>query len=157
MNRIENDEIFANLTEFLKAKGVELTEGSYTRVVQKSCALLTEAINCSKEGFEKVKGGLEKKLDQMRQVVHEKTAPKKTAATVVPPRMDPAEAPPAAPPTAPPASPKLARTETSVLALNANGIAGAAAATGERVRGQGHLGTHVRNAARTEYRRSVVL
>ena len=37
-------------------------------------------------------------------------------------------------PPAAPAKPKLARTETSVLVLNGNGVAGAAASTGEVVR-----------------------
>ena len=56
-----------------------------------------------------------------------------------------------------PAKPKLARTETSVLVLNGNGVAGAAAATGELVRQKGYVIAAVSNAARSDYRRSVVM
>src|SRR5262245_30616904 len=90
MNRIENDEIFRNLNEFLKAKGIELKDGSYPRVVQKSCQLLTDTLNLSKEGLEKAKTEVEKKLDQVRQVIHEKTAPKQ------PVNVEPAPTQPAA-------------------------------------------------------------
>ena len=56
-----------------------------------------------------------------------------------------------------PAKPKLARTETSVLVLNGNGVAGAAATTGELVRGKGYVIAAVGNAPRSDYRRSVVM
>jgi pyruvate/2-oxoglutarate dehydrogenase complex dihydrolipoamide acyltransferase (E2) component len=56
-----------------------------------------------------------------------------------------------------PTKPKLARTETSVLVLNGNGVAGAAAATGELVRQKGYVIAAVSNAARSDYRRSVVM
>jgi hypothetical protein len=65
---------------------------------------------------------------------------------------------------APPASvahvvrrPKLARTETSVLVLNGNGIAGAAAAGAQLVRHKGYILADVGNAARSDYLRSVVM
>jgi LytR cell envelope-related transcriptional attenuator len=60
------------------------------------------------------------------------------------------------PPTAS-AEPKLARTETSVLVLNGNGVAGAAASTGDLVRRKGYVIAAVGNAARSDYRRSVVM
>ena len=60
-------------------------------------------------------------------------------------------------PPAAPAEPKLARTETSVLVLNGNGVAGAAASTGELVRQKGYVIADVGNAARSDYRRSVVM
>ena len=60
-------------------------------------------------------------------------------------------------PSAAPAEPKLARTETSVLVLNGNGVAGAAASTGELVRGKGYVIAAVGNAGRSDYRRSVVM
>jgi hypothetical protein len=56
-----------------------------------------------------------------------------------------------------PAGPKLARTETSVLVLNGNGIAGAAASTGQLVRHKGYVIAAVGNAPRSDYRRSVVM
>jgi LytR cell envelope-related transcriptional attenuator len=60
------------------------------------------------------------------------------------------------PPVAP-ATPKLARTETSVLVLNGNGVSGAAASTGALVRQKGYVIAAVGNAARSDYRRSVVM
>jgi pyruvate/2-oxoglutarate dehydrogenase complex dihydrolipoamide acyltransferase (E2) component len=56
-----------------------------------------------------------------------------------------------------PAAPKLARTETSVLVLNGNGIAGAAASAGQLVRHKGYVVAQVGNAPRNDYRRSVVM
>jgi pyruvate/2-oxoglutarate dehydrogenase complex dihydrolipoamide acyltransferase (E2) component len=62
----------------------------------------------------------------------------------------------AQPPTAS-AEPKLARTETSVLVLNGNGVPGAAASTGDLVRRKGYVIAAVGNAGRSDYRRSVVM
>jgi pyruvate/2-oxoglutarate dehydrogenase complex dihydrolipoamide acyltransferase (E2) component len=61
------------------------------------------------------------------------------------------------PPPAAPAEPKLARTETSVLVLNGNGVSGAAASTGTLVRQKGYVIAAVGNAGRSDYRRSVVM
>ncbi|HWI59433.1 MAG TPA: hypothetical protein VNZ22_19550 [Bacillota bacterium] len=85
MNTIGKNELYQNLNGFLKAKGIVLTEGSYAQGIQKSCALLTEAINLSQKGFDRAKTGMDKKLDRMRQVIHEKTAPKPPVTTAVPP------------------------------------------------------------------------
>ena len=54
-------------------------------------------------------------------------------------------------------APTLRRSETSVLILNGNGIAGAAAATGAAVRAKAYIVADVGNAERTDYRRSVVM
>jgi hypothetical protein len=76
MTPIQRDEIYENLSGFLKGKGIALTNGTYAQGVQKSCRLLTDAINLSQKGLERAKVEVDKKLDQMRQVIHEKTAPK---------------------------------------------------------------------------------
>jgi LytR cell envelope-related transcriptional attenuator len=60
-------------------------------------------------------------------------------------------------PPAPPAAPKLSRPQTSVLVLNGNGIAGAAASTGALVRDKGYVVAAVGNASRSDYHRSVVM
>jgi hypothetical protein len=75
MKTLSKDELYQNLQGFLKAKGVELKEGSYARKIQKSCNLLSEAINTSQKGLTRAKVEIDKKLDQVRQVIHEKTAP----------------------------------------------------------------------------------
>ena len=99
MKTIHKDELYEHVSEFLKGRGIELKEGSYTNVVRKSCTLLAETINLSQKGLERAKAGIDKKLEQVRQVIHEKTAPKTAAnasakrqavATTVSPRKSPA-------------------------------------------------------------------
>ena len=95
MTPLNQDELFENLRGFLKAKGIELQEGSYAHGILKSCSLLTDAINLGQQGLGRAKTEIDKKLDQMRQVIHEKTAPKTTAA---PPKAEPTQAGAAQPP-----------------------------------------------------------
>jgi hypothetical protein len=85
MNTIESKELFENLRGFLKSKGVELQEGSYTRRVQQACGLLTDAINLSHDAVQRGKRTVDTKLDELRQVIHEKTAPKARATPPEPP------------------------------------------------------------------------
>jgi len=75
MKTLEKDELYQNLQEFLKAKGVALNAGSYSQKIQKSCELLSDAINSSQRGITRAKVEIDKTLDQLRQVIHEKTAP----------------------------------------------------------------------------------
>jgi hypothetical protein len=86
MKSIEKAELFSHLGQFLKAKGIELKDGSYANGIQKSCGLLTDVINLSQKGVERAKSEVDKKLDQMRQCIHEKTAPKRPA-SAAPPRV----------------------------------------------------------------------
>jgi len=76
MKPIEKQELFQHLSGFLKSRGVELTEGSYAQGIKKSCDLLTDAINLGQKGLGKAKVKLDEQLEHMRQVIHEKTAPK---------------------------------------------------------------------------------
>ena len=91
MKRIKKDELYENLGHFLKSKGIEMKEGSYATAVQKSCSFLADTINLSQKGLERAKAGIDKKLDQVRQVIHEKTAPK-SAASASPARNSAAKA-----------------------------------------------------------------
>jgi hypothetical protein len=85
MKPIDKDELYQNLSSFLKTKGIELTDGSYAHGIQKSCSLLADAINLGQQGFERAKTEVDKRLDQMRQVIHEKTAPKPPPTAQAPP------------------------------------------------------------------------
>jgi len=76
MKTIAKDELFQHLGGFLKARGIHLTEGSYARGIQKSCELLTDAISLVQQGLDKAKTQLDKKLEQVRQTIHARTAPK---------------------------------------------------------------------------------
>ena len=79
MNTINQDELYGHVREFLKAKGVELQDGAYTRRIQKGCGILAKTINGSREMLERARTEADRRLDQVRQVIHEKTAPRKPA------------------------------------------------------------------------------
>src|SRR5215469_9563643 len=79
MNQINKDEIFGNLRNFLKSKGIELQEGSYADGIRKSCDMLADTVNLSQRGFENAKNAMGKGLDHLRQTIHECTAPKSQA------------------------------------------------------------------------------
>ena len=85
MKPIEKDELFNHLSGFLKTRGIELTEGSYSNGIQKTCSLMADAINLGQQGFERTKTEFDKRLDQLRQVIHEKTAPKPPVMQTAPP------------------------------------------------------------------------
>ncbi len=106
MKPIDKDELFNHVGQFLKGKGIEFKEGSYAQGIKKSCGFLTDAINLSQQGIQKAKTEIDKNLERMRQVIHEKTAPKPpvirpagNGATATPPapkKQKPAKASPAA-------------------------------------------------------------
>ena len=79
MKPIRKDELYAHLGQFLKAKGIEMKDGSYPTAIQKGCSFLTDAINLSQKGIARAKVEVDKNLERMRQVIHEKTAPKPAA------------------------------------------------------------------------------
>ena len=76
MKPIEKDELYEHVSQFLKAKGIEMKDGSYPKGIQKGCSILADAINLSQKGITQAKAQIDKNLDRMRQVIHEKTAPK---------------------------------------------------------------------------------
>ena len=90
MNKIDKTELFEHVGSFLKTKGVELKEGSYARRIEQGCGLLADAVNLSQRALECTKAEMDKRLDRMRQVIHEKTAPKTPASS---PQPEPAAGP----------------------------------------------------------------
>lgn len=76
MKTIKQDELFQNLNEFLKAKGVNLTAGAYAQRIRQGCNLLTDAINAAQSTVKHAKETVDRKLDHFRQSIHEATAPK---------------------------------------------------------------------------------
>jgi hypothetical protein len=85
MKRVKKDEVYQNLSGFLADKGIELKPGSYTQKIQSACQLLTEAINLGQQGLDRAKAEIDRKLERMRQVIHEKTAPRQPATSASPP------------------------------------------------------------------------
>jgi hypothetical protein len=73
---INKEELYENLSEFLKTKGVSLQDGSYSRGIHAGCSFLADAINLSQAGLQRAKSEIEKQLDSARKIIHEKTAPK---------------------------------------------------------------------------------
>jgi hypothetical protein len=88
MKTIKQDELFENLGAFFKAKGIELTDGDYARRIRRGCDLLTGVINTTQKTVRHAKAEADKKLDQLRQTIHEATAPKPP-----PPPAQPASSP----------------------------------------------------------------
>ena len=75
MKTIKKDELFGNLSGFLKSKGIDLNEGTYTTRIQKSCNLLSDAINATQSTMSRTRVHVDRALDQLRQTIHEHTAP----------------------------------------------------------------------------------
>src|SRR6266516_7882954 len=76
MKKIEKDELYENLRGFLKSKGIALDEGAYTQRIHQGCNLLADAINATQTTVARAKAEVDRKLDQLRQSIHEATAPK---------------------------------------------------------------------------------
>jgi len=76
MKTIKQDELFQSLNDFLKVKGVELKDGAYAQRIRRACGLLGDTINATQRTAKKAKVEVDKKLDQLRQSIHEATAPK---------------------------------------------------------------------------------
>ena len=81
MKKIERDELYENLRGFLKSKGIALDSGTYTQRIQQGCNLLADAINAAQKTVARARAEADKKLDELRQSIHEATAPKSSAAS----------------------------------------------------------------------------
>ena len=86
MNQINKEEMFGNLKSLLKSKGIEVQEGAYAQRIRQGCELLTDSINVSQRTLKRAKSAMDKGLDQLRQTIHEQTAPKSPAAESIPPK-----------------------------------------------------------------------
>ena len=75
MNKIDKDELYGHVRQFLQGKGVELQEGSYSHRIQQGCHVLAKTINGSQNALKRLKAEADRGLDTVRQVIHEQTAP----------------------------------------------------------------------------------
>jgi hypothetical protein len=82
MKQIDKDELYQNLSSFLKSKGIELQDGSYANRIRHGCGLLTDAVNATQKTVKRAKVEVDKKLDQLRQSIHDATAPEPAASPV---------------------------------------------------------------------------
>ncbi len=76
MQKIEKDELFNHLRGFLKSRGITLDNGAYADGIQHGCGLLTDAINATQQTMSRAKVEVDTKLEQLRQSIHDATAPK---------------------------------------------------------------------------------
>jgi hypothetical protein len=88
MKQINKEEMFGNLKSFLKSKGIEVQEGAYAQRIRQGCELLTDSINVSQRTLKSAKSA----MDQLRQTIHEQTAPKSPAAEGAPQKKRPVNA-----------------------------------------------------------------
>ncbi len=119
MKTIKPNELFQHLGGFLKAKGIEFTDGVYAERIRKGCNLLSDAVNATQKTVRHAKVEVDKKLDQLRQTIHDATAPK-------PPQASPA--PDSAPPSKPAenksqARPRAAKVKATGLRARKRGDA----------------------------------
>ncbi len=113
MNKIDKDELYGHMQAFLKGKGVELQDGLYTRRIQQGCDILANTINGSRDALKRAKAEADRRLDEVRQVIHEKTAPRRPTGSPPPP---PQPASPRAKKTSAPAkAPSAAKTRPTKL------------------------------------------
>ena len=75
MKTVNKDELFQNLSGYLKAKGIELKAGSYTHRVQRGCGFLADAVNATQRTVRSAKSKADQALEQLRQSFHNATAP----------------------------------------------------------------------------------
>ena len=74
MKTIEKDELFQSLSEFLKAKGIELKEGVYAQRIRQACNLLGDTVNATQKTARKAKDELDKNLARLRESLREQKA-----------------------------------------------------------------------------------
>lgn len=74
MKQIDKNELYQNLRGFLKSKGIELQDGSYANRVRQGCGLLADAVNATQKTVRRARVEVDRKLDQLRQSIHNATA-----------------------------------------------------------------------------------
>ena len=75
MKQIDKNELYQNLRGFLKSKGIELQDGSYANRICQGCGLLADVVNATQKTASRAKVQVDRELDQLRQSIHNATAP----------------------------------------------------------------------------------
>jgi hypothetical protein len=76
MKTVTKDELFQNLSGFLKSKGIELKDGSYTQMVHQGCSILADTVNVTQRTVRSARKKADEAFDGLRQSIHTATAPK---------------------------------------------------------------------------------
>jgi hypothetical protein len=85
MNKIDHEELFGSVKNFLKSKGIDLQEGTYSQRIRQGCGLLADSINLSHKAWTSAKNTVDEQLGKLRQTIHEQTAPKPPRSQAAPP------------------------------------------------------------------------
>ena len=85
MNKIDHEELFGSVKDFLKSKGIDLQDGTYTHRIRQGCGLLADSINMGHQAWTKAKTTMDEQIDKLRQTIHEQTAPKPPPVQTAPP------------------------------------------------------------------------
>ena len=64
MRPIQKDELYEHMSQFLKAKGIEMKDGTYPRSVKAGCSLLADAINLSQKSITLAKAEIDRNLER---------------------------------------------------------------------------------------------
>jgi hypothetical protein len=82
MKKLRQNDLFNHIDQFLKDKGIEIREAApLGSRLKTGCQLLTETINHAQGTLGKARDHMDDRLDKMRNIIHKKTAPKKTSET----------------------------------------------------------------------------
>lgn len=76
MKKIDKNELYQTLRDFLKSKGISLDDGAYTQRIQQGVNLVADAVNTTQNAVGRAKVKVEKTVDRLRQSVHQATAPR---------------------------------------------------------------------------------
>ncbi|MDA0751760.1 MAG: hypothetical protein O2964_13715, partial [Verrucomicrobia bacterium] len=76
MKQIKRDDLFRHLDLFLKDRGIELKEdASLTKRLRDGCHVLSDTINKAQSAIGRARKEVDGRIDIMREIIHEKTAP----------------------------------------------------------------------------------
>ena len=76
MKQIKKDDLFRHLDLFLKDRGIELKkDASLTKRLRDGCHVLSDTINKAQSAIGRARKEVDGKIDIMREIIHEKTAP----------------------------------------------------------------------------------
>jgi hypothetical protein len=81
MKKLRQNDLFKHIDQFLKDQGIEIREAApLGSRLKTGCQLLTDTINNAQSTLGKARDHMDDHLDKMRNIIHEKTAPKKASA-----------------------------------------------------------------------------
>lgn len=75
MKTLKKGELFRSVKKHLEANGVILEKGEASDKLRAGCALLTAVATKGQSSFQTAKNAVTEQIDNLRQTIHDKTAP----------------------------------------------------------------------------------